>query len=190
MNAGFPGQIAIGDRLTDYVSVDVEVQRVARGGFGVVYLGPDRLHVGRWCALKMLRSDVLAHSRRASDLFVREALTWVGLWPHAKRHPGAHGGLEQSGRAPLRAGALRRGGGGLWPGAGSGVQLRRRLGQPGSQSTSLDLAEARASHVDAALTHWRTGVGYAERAVALNSHDREFHRLLNALRDELSEAGG
>jgi len=68
--------------LTDYSNVDVEVKRMASGGFGQVYFGPCRLHGGRWIALKTLRPDVLARSRRAADLFVREGLTWVGLWPH------------------------------------------------------------------------------------------------------------
>ncbi|HUY79959.1 MAG TPA: serine/threonine-protein kinase [Ktedonobacterales bacterium] len=77
-------RVGVGDRLTDYSSFDVAVQRpVSGGGFGLVYFGPCRLHGNRWFALKTLRPDVLARSERASDLFVREGLTWVGLWPHA-----------------------------------------------------------------------------------------------------------
>ncbi|HUY79955.1 MAG TPA: serine/threonine-protein kinase [Ktedonobacterales bacterium] len=82
MNASFQGTIKVGDRLNDYSSYDVEVKRIAGGGFGLVYMGPCRLHDGEWRALKTLRPDVLARSQRASDLFVREGLTWVGLWPH------------------------------------------------------------------------------------------------------------
>ncbi|HUY79956.1 MAG TPA: serine/threonine-protein kinase [Ktedonobacterales bacterium] len=83
MNTNIPQRVAIGDRLTDYSGVDVEVKRIASGGFGLLYFGPDRLAGGRWRALKTLRPDILARSKRAYDLFVREGLTWVGLWPHA-----------------------------------------------------------------------------------------------------------
>ncbi|HUY79960.1 MAG TPA: serine/threonine-protein kinase, partial [Ktedonobacterales bacterium] len=82
MNEHVPDGIAIGDRLTDYNSADVEVQRIASGGFGIVYLGPNSLEGGKWRALKTLRPDVLTSSGRAYDQFVREGLTWVGLWPH------------------------------------------------------------------------------------------------------------
>jgi len=83
MGMRIPGQITIGDRLADYDNDDVEVQRIASGGFGVVYFGPCLLHEGAWHALKTLRPDVFARSKRASHLFLREALTWMGLWPHA-----------------------------------------------------------------------------------------------------------
>src|SRR5579883_1062803 len=71
-----------GDRLTDFSDVDVTAQRVASGGFGVVALGPNARGGGQWSALKTLRRRYLddAHVR---ELFVREGLTWVGLWPHA-----------------------------------------------------------------------------------------------------------
>jgi serine/threonine protein kinase len=78
-----PYTITPGQRLTDYASVDVTVQRVARGGMGLVAFGPDRLWDGRWRALKTMLPDRLARTPRLRDQFVREALTWVGIWPHA-----------------------------------------------------------------------------------------------------------
>src|SRR5262249_28389025 len=36
-----------------------------------------------WCALKTLRPELLGASPRMRDRFVREALIWCGLWPHA-----------------------------------------------------------------------------------------------------------
>lgn len=73
----------VGDVLTDYSSVAIEVQRIAQGGMGLVAFGPDRLWEGRMHALKTLRPDVLARNSHVRDLFIREALTWVGVWPHA-----------------------------------------------------------------------------------------------------------
>lgn len=71
-------------RLTDAVNnVDLDVQRTAAGGFGIVYMGPDRLAGGQWRALKTYQ--VL--SQRVLDLFVREVLVWFGLWPHANLLP-------------------------------------------------------------------------------------------------------
>jgi serine/threonine protein kinase len=70
-------------RLTDFASFDVTVERTASGGFGVVFMGPDRLHNGQWFALKTLRPELLRIAPRARDLIVREGLTWIGLWPHA-----------------------------------------------------------------------------------------------------------
>jgi serine/threonine protein kinase len=61
--------------------VDLTVERTASGGFGLVYMGPDRLRDGKWYALKTLKPALL-RSPRVRELFVREALTWVGLWPH------------------------------------------------------------------------------------------------------------
>ncbi len=70
-------------RLTDDTACDVEVMRQVSGGFGRVYMGPNRLNAGMWVALKTLRPGVFADSTRAWDQFIQEGLTWVGLWPHA-----------------------------------------------------------------------------------------------------------
>lgn len=71
-----------GQRLTDFTSVDVAVERVASGGMGIVAFGPDQGHQKQWAALKTMRPDLLAHES-IRDRFISEALTWVGLWPHA-----------------------------------------------------------------------------------------------------------
>ena len=72
----------VGDRLTDFASVDLTAHRVASGGFGVVALGPNLRTGGEWRALKTLRRHFLANPK-VRELFVRECLTWKGLWPHA-----------------------------------------------------------------------------------------------------------
>lgn len=77
----------VGQRLTDFVGVDVMVAQVGQGGFGEVAMGPDQAHDGRWSAIKRLRPDFLANESRAAQErlqagFLREALTWKGLWPH------------------------------------------------------------------------------------------------------------
>ena len=72
----------VGDRLTDFSAVDVTVQRVASGGFGAVALGPNGRLGGKWSALKTLRRRFLDNPE-VRELFVRESLTWVGLWSHA-----------------------------------------------------------------------------------------------------------
>ncbi len=95
-------------RLTDVVNVDLEVQRTTSGGFGIVYMGPDRLAGGQWRALKTYQ----LMSQRVYDLFVREALVWFGLWPHpnllpalkiAIIHPKAYIVLPYAERGNLRA---------------------------------------------------------------------------------------
>src|SRR5579883_3228164 len=70
-----------GEQLTDFANVDMTARRVASGGFGVVALGPNAREGGRWRALKTLRRRYLddAHVR---ELFVREGLTWKGVWSH------------------------------------------------------------------------------------------------------------
>jgi serine/threonine protein kinase len=78
-----PLPFTIGDILTDYSNVAVEVRAIASGGFGLVAFGPCRLWEGRWRALKLVRPDVLRRNPQVRDLFIREALTWVGVWPHA-----------------------------------------------------------------------------------------------------------
>ena len=60
-------------RITDFGSIDLEVSRVAHGGFGVVYMGPDGLANGAWRALKTLQRG---GGQRVYDAFVREALIW------------------------------------------------------------------------------------------------------------------
>ena len=71
-------------RITDFGSIDLEVSRVAHGGFGVVYMGPDGLANGAWRALKTLQRG---GGQRVYDAFVREALIWRGLWPHSNLLP-------------------------------------------------------------------------------------------------------
>lgn len=74
-------EINIGQRLTDFATVDVTVQRVARGGMGVVAFGPCRIW-RRMLALKTIRPERLARAPALRDLFLREALVWRSLWPH------------------------------------------------------------------------------------------------------------
>ncbi len=84
----------VGQRLTNFAGVDVLVEKVARGGFGQVAMGLNQI-TGRWYALKSLRPDLLTilggagneaiQQARAAQLragFLREALTWLGQWPH------------------------------------------------------------------------------------------------------------
>ena len=69
-------------RLTDFANIDVTVQQMGRGGFGLVYMGPDQARGERWLALKTLRPELVARSPQLNELFVTEGLTWVGLWTH------------------------------------------------------------------------------------------------------------
>lgn len=71
-----------GDRLTDGELFDVRVERIAAGGFGVIAMGPDQMRGGHWSALKSIRPDMLAYSGRVREMFIHEAITWTGLWPH------------------------------------------------------------------------------------------------------------
>ncbi len=68
--------------LTDFANVDITVTSIGKGGFGLVFMGPDRFSHGQWRALKTLRPELLAFRPALRDLFLRECLTWVGLWPH------------------------------------------------------------------------------------------------------------
>lgn len=73
-----------GDILSDYAIVAIEVQDIASGGFGLVAFGRDiGRFKGRWFALKTIRPEVLRRGKHIRDLFIREGLTWVGIWPHA-----------------------------------------------------------------------------------------------------------
>jgi serine/threonine protein kinase len=72
----------IGDILTNYTGVEVEVYARASGGFGCVAFGPDRLSRGRWRALKTIRPEVLQRGEHIREMFIREGLTWMGVWPH------------------------------------------------------------------------------------------------------------
>ncbi|HEY7974077.1 MAG TPA: hypothetical protein VID72_01935, partial [Ktedonobacterales bacterium] len=82
-----PSFFHVGQRLTDYSGTDITVEREACGGFGAVAMGPRRDNGDRWLAIKVLRPDLLASQNattqaRLRSLFLREALTWRGLWPH------------------------------------------------------------------------------------------------------------
>ena len=68
-------------RLTDFTSVDITVAKMGAGGFGLVFMGSDRIR-GKWYALKTLRPELLVLHPELRDLFLTECLTWVGLWPH------------------------------------------------------------------------------------------------------------
>jgi serine/threonine protein kinase len=74
-------RIQPGELLTDYSSCQVTVQQIGRGGFGLVFMGPDAMLGGEWLALKTLKPALLAHPH-TRELFIREACTWVGLWTH------------------------------------------------------------------------------------------------------------
>ncbi|HEY7974636.1 MAG TPA: protein kinase [Ktedonobacterales bacterium] len=81
-----PAMFHRGQRLTDYSSFDLIVHDVREGGFGVVALGIDQTD-GKWQAVKVLKPDLFTTQgdeaqRRLHGLFLREALTWRGLWPH------------------------------------------------------------------------------------------------------------
>jgi len=69
-------------RLRDFASTDMTVQQIGRGGFGLVYMGPDQAQGGRWMALKTMRPELLTLRPHLNELFVTEGLTWVGLWRH------------------------------------------------------------------------------------------------------------
>lgn len=71
-------------RITDFGGIDLEVRQVAHGGFGVVYMGPNRLANRAWRALKTIERGC---GQRVIDAFVREALIWRGLWPLANLLP-------------------------------------------------------------------------------------------------------
>jgi Protein kinase domain/Tetratricopeptide repeat len=71
-----------GQRLTDFVTVDITVQRVAHGGMGLVAMGPNAGNRGRWNVLKTIHPEALANDPTLQERFLREALTWVGLWRH------------------------------------------------------------------------------------------------------------
>jgi serine/threonine protein kinase len=77
-----PLPFAVGDILTNYSGVEVEVQAVASGGFGIIAFGHDRLG-NKMRALKTIRPDVLRRGKHIRELFIREGLTWIGVWPHA-----------------------------------------------------------------------------------------------------------
>ena len=89
--------------LTDFTNVDIEVRQTGQGSFGVVYMGPNRrpggYTVGQWFALKTLHSHLLADPH-VRTMFVREGLTWVGLWPHANLLT-AHSVTLMNGRQPF-----------------------------------------------------------------------------------------
>ena len=99
-------------RLTDFTFTDVTVQQLGAGGFGLVFMGPDRLLAGGgWSALKTLRPELVALRPQLQQLFVDEGLTWVGLWPHPNLLT-AQGVTEIDGRLFLvldyaRGGSLR-----------------------------------------------------------------------------------
>ncbi len=78
----------LGERLTDFTTFDITVERVETGGFGVVAMGPDRMQDGEWLVVKIPRPDLLERAgeeaqARLHALFLHESLTWMGLWPHA-----------------------------------------------------------------------------------------------------------
>src|SRR5690242_2160455 len=70
-------------RLTDFTTTDVTVQQMGRGGFGLVYMGPDVGIGGKWRALKTMRPELVALRPQLNQLLVNEGLVWTGLWPHA-----------------------------------------------------------------------------------------------------------
>jgi serine/threonine protein kinase len=78
-----PLPFKVGDILTDYASVEIVVRDIATGGFGIVAFGPNQENRGQWAALKMIKPEVLRRGKHIRELFIREGLTWRGVWPHA-----------------------------------------------------------------------------------------------------------
>ena len=81
-----PYTIHVGQRLTDYGNVDVTVERVAAGGMGLVAFGKNQMSggfvVGQMLALKTIKLAALQSNPDLRERFIREGLTWSGLWPH------------------------------------------------------------------------------------------------------------
>lgn len=69
--------------LENFAGVAVTAQQLALSDLGLVYTGPNVFAQNHWCALKTVRPELLSVSPRVRDRFVREALIWCGLWPHA-----------------------------------------------------------------------------------------------------------
>jgi len=69
--------------LENFANVAVTAQHLALSDLGLVYMGPNVFAQNHWCALKTVRPELLSVSPRVRDRFVREALIWCGLWPHA-----------------------------------------------------------------------------------------------------------
>lgn len=93
--------IEVGVRLTDFTTYDVEVENVQMGGIGIVAIGRDRLHSNRKTALKTVHNSLLSANPKIRNMFVREALTWCGIWPHPNIL-GMYGVTEISDAAGLR----------------------------------------------------------------------------------------
>ena len=74
--------IAKGQRLTNHLNIDLIADFVTGGGFGVVIIGRNRLHGDRVEVLKTCDPQLITKDPKVGELFVREALVWVGLWPH------------------------------------------------------------------------------------------------------------
>ena len=77
-----PYTIRVGQVLTDYSNIQLTVRRVAAGGMGLVAMGPNHMRNDQWYALKTVQPAALARDPTLQDRFLREALTWLGLWYH------------------------------------------------------------------------------------------------------------
>jgi serine/threonine protein kinase len=69
--------------LDSFADVMLTAQRMARSNLGLVYIGPNLYDENHWCALKTVRPELLGAGPSVRERFVREALVWCGLWPHA-----------------------------------------------------------------------------------------------------------
>lgn len=80
--------IALGDRLTDFSSIDLTVEGRAAGGMGLVVWGHNVFGGSQMTALKLLQPERLAAAAspaaRATieQQFEQEALVWCHLWHH------------------------------------------------------------------------------------------------------------
>jgi serine/threonine protein kinase len=78
--------IQIGQVVTSYSTIALRVERIERGGMGLVLIGPNVLDgddaAQQWYALKTMTPALLDRVPILREQFLQEALTWNGLWPH------------------------------------------------------------------------------------------------------------
>lgn len=144
--------LEIGDVITDYSAVTMRVERFDQGGFGLVAFGHNQ--DGTMLAVKTMRPDVLARNPAIRTLFTREALTWLGVWPHANV-VSAQGAFEWSGLPFLVLEYAEHG------------SLRSLLGKANGP-LSLETALIIAQHIAAGLAYLHTPDPEHERDVIIH----------------------